>query len=156
MNEVGDWKKLKHYGEKYLKREILNIDASEVSRKNNFAVDSRDNNLHFWYNLVLEEPTQENYEGLNKEIAHRMKVDKIFETAFPAHMEGIKRGDKFLPTDFECYRKMIAQYEEKCEPISDYSLKYLKAFVAECEAIKAYPEFQAKSLEKISKACSIE
>ena len=85
-----------------------------------------------------------------------MKVDKIFETAFPAHMEGIKRGDKFLPTDFECYRKMIAQYEEKCEPISDYSLKYLKAFVAECEAIKAYPEFQAKSLEKISKVCTIE
>jgi hypothetical protein len=106
--------------------------------------------------MVLNEPTTENYEGLNKEIAHRMKVDKIFETAFPAHMEGIKKGDKYLPTDFECYRKMIAQYENDCEPISDYSLKYLKAFVAECEALKVYPEFQAESLKKITAACSME
>jgi hypothetical protein len=34
MNEVGDWKKLKHYGKKYLKNEVFNMDAGEVSRKN--------------------------------------------------------------------------------------------------------------------------
>jgi len=154
--EVSDWKMIKHYGKKYLKDDLLNLNAGEAFRKNQFAVDSRDNNLHFWYNMVLNEPTTENYEGLNKEIAHRMKVDKIFETAFPAHMEGIKKGNKYLPTDFECYRKMIAQYENDCEPISDYSLKYLKAFVAECEALKVYPEFQAESLKKITAACSME
>lgn len=155
VTEVGDWTKLKHYGKKWIKNE-LNIDAGEAWRKNQFAVDSRDNNLHFWYNMVLTEPTAENYEGLNNEIAHRMKVDKIFETAFPAHMEGIRKGQKYLPTDFECYRKMIAQYEDKCEPISDYTLKYLKTFVAECEALKIYPEFQEKSLQKIADACSME
>ena len=157
-SEVSDWKKIKHYGKKYIKNELLGdfmVDP-ETFRKNEFAVDSRDNNLHFWYNMVLNEPTTENYESLNKEIAHRMKVDKIFETAFPAHMEGIKKGDKYLPTDFECYRKMIAQYENDCEPLSDYSLKYLKAFVAECEALKVYPEFQAESLKKITAACSME
>jgi len=132
------------------------MDKGEIFRKNEFAVDSRDNNLHFWYNMVLTEPTQENYDGLNNEIAHRMKVDKIFETAFPAHMDAIKNGSKVLPTDFECYRKMIAQYEDKCEPISDYTLKYLKAFVAECEAMKVFPEMQEASLQKITDACSME
>jgi hypothetical protein len=106
--------------------------------------------------MVLSEPTLENYDSLKKEIAHRMKVDKIFEEAFPEHMKGIKNGDKFLPTDFECYRKMIATYEEKCEPISDYTLKYLKAFVAECEALKSFPEFYTHSVEKITKACTFE
>lgn len=105
---------------------------------------------------MLSEPTPENYEGLNKEIAHRMKVDQIFETAFPRHIEGIKRGDKFLPTDFECYRKMISHYEDNCEPISDYTLKYLKAFVAECEAMKVFPEMIDSSLDKITKACNVE
>ena len=106
--------------------------------------------------MVLTEPTLENYEGLNKEIAHRMRVDKIFENVFPTHMEGIKKGDKYLPTDFDCYRMLIIMYEAVCEPISDYTLKYLKAFVAECEAIRGYPEFQLNSVAKLADACTMD
>ena len=35
------------------------------------------------------------------------------------------------PTDFKCYRKLINRYEEQCESLDDYSLKYLKTFAAE-------------------------
>jgi len=58
----------------------------------------------------------------------------------------LQNGAEFLPTDFECYRKFINTYEKMCEPISDYTLKYLKVFVAECESTKIYPEFQKKCL----------
>lgn len=70
-----------------------------------------------------------------------MKVDQIFQEAFPERMDSLEKGAHFLPTDFECYRKFIQAYENLCEPISDYTLKYLKVFVAECEATMAYPEF---------------
>jgi len=144
-------KYLKYFGKKAIK-DTLKLDKFDALRKNTFAVDSRDNSLQFWYNRVMVDPSAENYEGLNKEIAHRMHVDDLFTKMFPQHMSGIKDG-KYLPTDWECYRSMIATYEEQCEPISDYTLKYLKAFVAECEATKAYPEFQAKSIEKIGTVC---
>lgn len=149
--EQSTMKYIKYFGKKAIK-DTLKLDKFDSIRKNTFAVDSRDNSLQFWYNRVMNDPSAENYEGLNKEIAHRMHVDDLFNKMFPQHMKGIKNG-KYLPTDWECYRSMIAAYEEQCEPISDYTLKYLKAFVAECEATKSYPEFQAKSIEKIGTVC---
>jgi len=85
MKEQDPLKYVEHYGKKAIK-DALKYDDGQTSRKNQFAVDSRDVGLHFWYNMVLTEPTQENYEGLQNEIAHRMKVDDIFTKAFPEHI----------------------------------------------------------------------
>jgi hypothetical protein len=102
----------------------------------------------------MRSPTTENHQALADEVAHRMKIDNIFETAFPAHMEGIKKGAKFLPTDFECYRNLMTKFEEKCgEKLDDYSLKYAKAFVAECEALKAFPSAIDATMHRLDKAC---
>merc|ERR1719223_2107866 len=73
------------------------------------------------------------------EINHRMKVDSQMEALFGHPFQAMKDGTTPNPTDFECYRKLINQYESQCEMLDDYSLKYLKTFAAECEAIKAYP-----------------
>lgn len=134
--------------------DALDVNLSEDAiRKNEFAIDSRDIQLHYRYAAVMRDPTPENHQALAAEIAHRMKVDKIFEEAFPAHMEAIKKGAEILPTDFECYRNLIAKYEEKCEKLDDYSLKYAKAFVAECEALKAFPSAIDSTMHRLDKAC---
>ena len=133
--------------------EYIELDQFEITRKNQFAIDSRDIQLHYLYNNVMRSPTPENHKALSDEVAHRMKIDKIFEEAFPAHMEGIKNGAKYLPTDFECYRNLMNVFEEKCEKLDDYSLKYAKAFVAECEALKAFPSAIDGTMHRINKAC---
>lgn len=42
------------------------------------SIDSRDHDLHFAYNRVIGEGTQEAYEAMQKEISHRQFADKIF------------------------------------------------------------------------------
>ena len=119
--------KLKNFGKKVVHHLSAELDKSD------FTVDSRDNELHFLYNQVLSNPSIVNQEALQKEIAHRIKVDKRFEAIFPDHMEAVRGSTVPLPTNFDCYRSLIDQYSEKCEIMDDYSLKYMKAFVAECE-----------------------
>jgi legumain len=134
--------------------DVLDITPEDTIRKNQFAIDSRDVQLHYKYNNVMREPTPENHQALADEIAHRMKIDKIFQEAFPAHMEAIKNGATILPTDFECYRNLMAAFEEKCEKMDDYSLKYAKALVAECEALRAFPSAIDSTMHRLDKACN--
>jgi len=68
-----------------------------------------------------------------------MAVDSRFESIFPTHVEAVKGNTTPLPTDFECYRKLVDAYETSCEKMDDYSLKYMKYFVAECEGLKSIP-----------------
>jgi len=77
----------------------------------------------------------------------------MFEELFPNHMEAVKSGVKILPTDFDCYRTLMDSFEEKCEKLDDYSLKYAKAFVAECEAIKSFPSAIEYPFDRFDKAC---
>jgi len=138
----------------YVLDQVVDLDSEEVARKNQFAIDSRDIQLHYKYNNVMRNPTAENHQALADEIAHRMKIDSIFEQAFPAHMNAIKSGAKVLPTDFECYRNLMTKFEEKCgEKLDDYSLKYAKAFVAECEALRAFPSAIDATMHRLDKAC---
>ena len=129
------------------------VDQKDIDRKNEFAVDSRDIQLHYLYNLVISEPSRENSEALQKEITHRMEVDSRFETLFPQHVEAVKSNTTPLPTDFECYRKLVDTYENSCEKMDEYSLKHMKYFVAECEGMKSVPEASAKTAERIQNHC---
>ena len=146
------WHNLKHAAKDIL-QDVL-VDQKDVDRKNEFAVDSRDIQLHYLYNLVITEPSRENSEALQKEITHRMAVDQRFETIFPHHVEAVKNNTTPLPTDFECYRKLVDTYENSCEKMDEYSLKYMKYFVAECEGMKSVPGASAKSAERIQNHCS--
>lgn len=129
------WKVLKNKGKMQWEHFAQEFDE----RKSTYAVDSRDIKMHYLYNKVMQEATPENHQALQDELTHRMKVDSTMEALFGHHFEAMRNGTTPNPTDFECYRKLINRYEEQCESLDDYSLKYLKTFAAECEAIKAYP-----------------
>ena len=105
MNEKW-WKKLANVGKEALK-EALDVNDAVSKSKIDFAVDSRDVNLHYLYNLVMQNPTQENNLALQAEITNRMNVDLRFTKMFPNHMEAVKNGTDPLPTDFDCYRTLI-------------------------------------------------
>lgn len=60
-----------------------------------------------------------------------MRADAIFEAV------KLKLGgdDDDFPkvSDFDCLKMQIANYEENCGKLSDYSLKYVKYLVKACE-----------------------
>ena len=149
------WKKLANIGKEALK-EALDVNVALSKRKNDFAVDSRDINLHYLYNLVMQNPTQENNLALQAEITHRMNVDLRFAKMFPNHIESVKNGTSPLPTDFDCYRRLIQTYQDECEAVSDYSLKYFKAFVAECEGMLSFPSASDGTIYRMKNVCSEE
>jgi len=55
--------------------DALGMSTDDAVRKNQFAVDSRDVQLHYLYNKVITNPSTENQQALADEIDHRMKVD---------------------------------------------------------------------------------
>jgi len=101
----------------------------------------------------MTNPSKENNLALKKEISHRMEVDLRFETMFPAHVEAFKSNTTPEPTNFDCYRKLVDTYETSCERMDDFSLKYMKYFVAECEGMKSIKNGSDQSVEKIKAVC---
>jgi len=120
---------------------------------NDFAVDSRDVNLHQLYWNVKNDPTIENMHALEAELKMRTTIDERFQALFPHHLDAIKNKAYPLPTDFDCLRNLVETYEESCEKLNDYSLKWVSAFVAECEGLKSAPEARLNTVEKIKAAC---
>ena len=101
------------------------------------------------YNNVVNHPSAENNAALQAEINHRMKIDTFFKDLYPQHIDSVP----VLPTDFTCYRKLIETYEEHCEAITDYTMKYFRLFVAECEGMKSVPDALGASVQKLEDAC---
>ena len=128
----------------------------ETKLKNDFAVDSRDINLHYLYSNYMEDPTVENAELLQKELKERQQVDRLFETLFPKHVEDVKNNNVPLPTDFECYRTLRVTMEESCGfTFNDYSLKHMKYLVAECEGLKSVQNAFNETQDRIIESCTI-
>ena len=125
----------------------------EVRTKNEYAVDSRDVKLHYFYNKVISDPSKENNLALKKEITNRMTIDDRFQKIFPNHVDAFKSNTTPEPTDFDCYRKLVDTYEESCGRMDDFSLKYMKYFVAECEGLKSIPDGSDQSVKKIKEQC---
>ena len=146
------WTQMIHDGLEFID-DALMINEAEIERKNTFAVDSRDVKLHYFYNKVMKDSTPENHAALQAELSHRMKIDNIFETAFgQEHMDIVRAGETAKVQNFECYRTLIDHFENQCEKFDDYSLKYAKALVQECETNTYLLGIDA-SLEKINNAC---
>lgn len=104
----------------------------------------------------MTDPSPENNAALQAEISHRMKIDNLFAEWFPMHMEAVKSHTTPLPTDFHCYRTLVETFEAHCERMDDYTLKYLSAFVAECEGMKSFPEGINQTVRKIANTCTAE
>jgi len=41
--------------------------------------------------------------------------------------------DEFVPKDFDCLRSLMKTFEESCGKFTDYSRRFIKYFVRECE-----------------------
>jgi len=78
-----------------------------------------------------------------------MKVDEFFTQTYPHHLDSVTP----LPTEFDCYRTLIETYEQHCETFDDYSMKYMKTFVSECEGLKSFPDAQQFSVSKLEGYC---
>lgn len=151
MKKHSMWTQFKHEGKKFIKS-YMNQD--EIDRKNANAVDSRDNTLHMLYNRVMNDPSEENHKALQAEIDHRIKIDKLFNDVLGHHMEAFNASATPLPTEWECYKYLIEKFEDHCGKASDYTLKYFKTFVAECESLKAFPSAVDSTVHRFEKACA--
>merc|ERR1711935_1231945 len=121
------WKSLKKIGKDIVK-DAVHWDEATAYEKNSFAVDSRDIKLHYLYYQVKEDPSIE-------------------------HMNALKNNATPNPTEFDCLRDLMDQYDNMCVKFDDYSLKWVKALVAECEGQKSFPEARENSLKVIKNAC---
>jgi len=146
------WKSLKKYGKDIVK-DAVHWDEATAYEKNSFAVDSRDIKLHYLYYQVKEDPSVENMNALQEELKFRTEIDKLFNEMFPVHMDAVKNNATPNPTEFDCLRDLMDQYDNMCVKFDDYSLKWVKALVAECEGQKSFPEARENSLKVIKNAC---
>jgi len=149
------WKNFKAIGKDFLK-DVTHWDEAISKRKNEFAVDSRDVQLHYLYNMVMEDPSIENNQALQNELTHRMEVELRFAKLFPTHVDAVKNNTTPLPTDFDCYRRLIETYENECASLSEYTMKYFKYFVAECEGMKSFPSAIDGTIHRMKNVCSSE
>lgn len=58
--------------------------------------------------------------------------------------------DDYVPKDYDCLRSLIETYETHCGKFDDYSRKFIKYLVRECEQPKMS---QAEAKIKLQKAC---
>jgi hypothetical protein len=115
------------------KRNLLtDVDAERHSS----SVSSRDVKLNMLYGEVMNNPSHMAHLELQDELNHRMRADHIFEM-FSENSYNLSDDTFPLPRNFECLKAMVKHTEEKCGRFSDYSLKYVKYLVKECESIPA-------------------
>ena len=100
------------------------VNTSEPSRE---LVDSRDHDLHFLYNRVMNGDKTAVAE-MQQELEHREFVDSLFTT----HFEDATNAPD-TPTNFDCLRMMVGGVEELCGPWSAYSLKYVRKVANACD-----------------------
>jgi legumain len=146
------WNQLKSIGKKFIK-DVSKFDELTSTRKNDFAVDSRDVKLHYLYTMVKEDPSIENMKALQDELAYRTEIDNLFGEMFPVHVDAVKNKTFPAPTEFDCLRQLIDHYEGNCLKLDDYSLKWVASMVSECEGTKAFPSAREESLKKMTHSC---
>jgi legumain len=124
--------------------------AKRSHLRQTFTVDSRNAKLASLYGNVMHNPSHNAHLELQEEITHRMKVDHIWEKI----VGKIDFDQEFhLPRNFPCLKALVNTYQTSCGAFSDYSLKYVKFLVNECENL-AVPSAVDGIAQKIIRVCS--
>lgn len=95
------------------------------------AIDSRDAKLDYLYNKYMRTKTVEDGDELTEEINRRTMIEERFTQL--RSVAGIQFVDHQLVQDFDCYKAIIAKYEEQCG-LDEYDLKFFHNFVSICNA----------------------
>jgi hypothetical protein len=123
------------------------------------SVSSRDTYMHHLYSKALNTHQRKVKIDLMSQLNHMMMVDEVFANFLdrPAHnlyhcrvIENGECMDKYIPTDFNCLRTLMQTFEDNCGKFSDYSRRYVKYLVRECEQPTMSIE---ESMSKINDAC---
>jgi len=91
------------------------------------VVSSRDHDLHFYTQSVMNRGTEEDYANLKQELEHRQFVDSLFAEHF-SHNDVIQDIK-----DYDCLRMFVGGIEDMCGPWSAYSLKYVRKVATACD-----------------------
>ena len=79
----------------------------------------------------MQEPSTLSHMNLQTELVSRMAADSTFEKFYTGEISD--DVPVVLPRDFTCLKSLMETYNSKCGVMTDYSLKYVKYFVIECE-----------------------
>jgi len=120
------------------------------SNRHSSTVSSRDAKMHHLYAKVAEGGNHKAHLDLSTEINHRMRVDNVF-AEFKGH--NLQADQYHAPKNFDCLRSLVEAYKENCGALEDYSLKYVKYLVQECETLSNPSDYQ-ESIQKLLNACS--
>ena len=101
----------------------------EIETEMSDTVSSRDVDLHYYYNRVMREGTQEAYNDLKIELDHRQYVDKLFTQEYFMDVTNAPE----IPQNFDCLRMMVKGVEDMCGEWSAYSLKYVRKLANVCD-----------------------
>lgn len=113
------------------------------------TVSSRDAKLHHLYSRLQEKGGHKVHLDMTSELTQRMRIDHVFEDFMPKHL---RASEPVLPKNFDCLKELIETYEENCDKLGDYGLKYVKYFVQKCESLPdAYDISDIK--DKLIEAC---
>jgi len=106
------------------------------------AADSRDVALFTLTNMLSLSKSFESSIDLNvqllAEVEKRVTVDasftKLINAVEPSSAMASRILDsKLTVTKFDCLRRYIENYEDQCQRLSDYALKYVRVFANMCE-----------------------
>ena len=117
-------KKVDHFRKAVTAKLTAEADAEEP-----ISVDSRDMDLHFAVEQHKLQGTEETAAAVEKELAHRYSVDAVFEKVIAPEENIALVGEV---SDFDCYRTLLAAYEDMCGPWTSYALKYAKYLSTAC------------------------
>jgi hypothetical protein len=119
------------------------------------SVDSRDAKVQHFMAKVMHggEQNHKAQLDLSAELTYRMRLDHSFENYTPVNLL-MSSAEPVLPTRFDCLRTMVQTFKDNCGKLEDYSLKFVKHLVADCEA--ASDTYSMKTLQqKLILACTI-
>jgi hypothetical protein len=110
--------------------ELRKMNAVDKDARHVSAVNSRDITLNHVYAKTINGGSHKAHIDLSTHINQRMRADHVFEE-FAGALDDSQAFP--LPRNFDCLRNMVKIYEDHCEKLTDYSLKYVKYLVKECE-----------------------
>jgi len=130
-------------------RFAVDNEAKKDDKRHISAINSRDAILHHLYAKTMNKPTHKAHLDLASEVNSRMRSDHVFED-FAGELNDNQTFP--APRNFDCLKYLINTYDEQCGGFDDYSLKYVKYLVKECESLTA-PSAVDASVHRLVKSC---
>lgn len=94
--------------------------------------------MHHLYSKALNSNSRKLNLELMKELQKIMIIEETFANILDVSLAQLLEDQKdlttkYVPTDFDCLRELIGEYETSCNLINETSRKFIKYFVRECE-----------------------